>query len=68
MIVMPYYKSGDLVNYITSDFYNIGWKTKLDELRKIIKGLKNIHSVNIIHRDFHSGNIFFGNIARSHAM
>ena len=59
---MPYYKSGDLVNYITSGFYNISWGTKLGDLRKIIEGLINIHNVNIIHRDFHSGNIFFGNI------
>ena len=66
MIVMPYYKSGDLVNYITSDFYNISWETKLGNLRYIITGLKNIHSVNIIHRDFHSGNIFFGTIDKKY--
>ena len=62
MIVMPYYKSGDLVNYITSGFYNISWGTKLGDLRKIIEGLINIHNVNIIHRDFHSENIFFDKI------
>ena len=56
---MPYYKSGDLVNYITSNFYKVSWDTKLYDLRRIITGLVNIHSVNIIHRDFHSGNIFF---------
>ena len=59
---MPYYKSGDLVNYITSGFYNISWGTKLGDLRKIIEGLINIHNVNIIHRDFHSENIFFDKI------
>ena len=60
MIVMPYHETGDLVNYITSDFYNISWTTKLNNLKNIITGLKNIHNVNINHRDFHSGNIFFG--------
>ncbi|GES89974.1 kinase-like domain-containing protein [Rhizophagus clarus] len=60
MIVMPYYKLGDLVNYITNDFYSIDWYTKLEDLYGIIRGLINIHRVNIIHRDFHSGNIFFG--------
>ncbi|RGB36337.1 kinase-like domain-containing protein [Rhizophagus diaphanus] len=50
MIIMPYYNSGDLINYLTNDFYR---------LRDIISGLVNIHSVNILHRDFHSGNIFF---------
>ncbi|PKK75239.1 kinase-like protein [Rhizophagus irregularis] len=60
MILMPYYyNSGDLIHYLSNDFYNINWKTKLCNLRDIIYGLKNIHIVHIIHRDFHSGNIFF---------
>ncbi|GES89981.1 kinase-like domain-containing protein [Rhizophagus clarus] len=61
MIVMPYYRSGDLTNYITNDFYCITWNKKLISLNYIISGLISIHSVNIIHRDFHSGNIFFEN-------
>jgi serine/threonine protein kinase len=59
MIVMPYYDSGDLVHYISSEFYNIKWKVKLKNLKTIANGLINIHSVDIIHRDLHSGNIFF---------
>ena len=59
MIIMPYYESGDLIHHINNDFYNIGWKNKLDNLKEIVNGLINIHDVNIIHRDFHSGNIFF---------
>ena len=60
MIIMPYYSSGDLIHFITKDFYSINWSTKLSALYNIIYGLKNIHSVKIVHRDFHSGNIFFG--------
>src|ERR1700733_2330667 len=59
MIIMLYYEKGDLIKYITNDFYSISWKTKIDRLRDIINGLISIHSVDIIHRDFHSGNIFF---------
>jgi serine/threonine protein kinase len=59
MIIMPYYDSGDLIHYISGDFYNIKWKDKLENLRTIANGLINIHSVDIIHRDLHSGNIFF---------
>ena len=59
MIIMPYYESGDLIHYITNDFYNISWKIKLKNLRGIIIGLGNLHNANIVHRDFHSGNIFF---------
>ena len=62
MIIMSYYESGDLIHYISNDFYNISWRSKLDRLKNIINGLYNIHFVNIIHRDFHSGNIFFGNM------
>jgi serine/threonine protein kinase len=62
MIVMPYYRSGDLIHYITKDFYNISWLTKLYILKNLISGLENIHSVKIVHRDFHSGNIFINNI------
>ncbi|UZO02395.1 uncharacterized protein OCT59_020876 [Rhizophagus irregularis] len=61
MIIMAYYNSGDLIHYLSNDFYNIIWDTKLNNLRYIIYGLKNIHSAHIIHRDFHSGNIFFKN-------
>src|SRR5437763_1450389 len=31
---------------------------KLNTLRNTIIGLKNIHGANIIHKDYHSGNIF----------
>src|SRR2546421_7285415 len=57
MIIMPYYSSGDLIHYITNDFYDVNWINKLFRLRDIIVGLLQIHSVNIVHRDLHSGNI-----------
>jgi serine/threonine protein kinase len=59
MIIMPYYDSGNLIHYISSDFYNIKWVVKLANLETIAGGLIKIHSVDIIHRDLHSGNIFF---------
>ncbi|PKY47693.1 kinase-like protein [Rhizophagus irregularis] len=63
IIIMPYYNSGDLIHYISNDFYNISWETKLKHLWHIAIGLTNIHKAKIVHRDLHSGNIFFdGNI------
>ncbi|RIA91536.1 kinase-like domain-containing protein [Glomus cerebriforme] len=59
MIIMAYYNLGDLTNYINNNFYDMSWYSKLGHLRNIIDGLINIHYANIIHRDFHSGNIFF---------
>ena len=59
MIIMSYYSLGDLINYITKDFYSVSWKKKLENLRMIIDGLYELHFAEIVHRDFHSGNIFF---------
>jgi len=60
IIIMKYYKY-DLKHYITKNFYNINWNTKLKILKNIIKGLDHIHHQKIIHRDFHSGNILYEN-------
>ncbi|EXX60451.1 Bck1p [Rhizophagus irregularis DAOM 197198w] len=62
MIIMPYYREGDLICYISNDFYKINWIEKLGNLKQIANGLFNIHSLEIIHRDLHSGNIFFEDI------
>jgi serine/threonine protein kinase len=59
MIIMPYYNSGDMIHYLSNGFCDISWSKKLHNLWFIIRGLKSIHSVHILHRDLHSGNIFF---------
>ena len=59
MIIMNYCESGDLTHYyINNEFLSIGWYKKLYLLYDIISGLMNIHRVDIIHKDFHGGNIF----------
>ncbi|CAB4421461.1 unnamed protein product [Rhizophagus irregularis] len=63
MIIMPYYDSADLIHYITKNFHSISWATKLWELRKIVGRLIQIHKANIVHRDFHSGNILLNRIS-----
>src|SRR5947207_10761351 len=57
IMIMPYYNSGDLICFITNNTH-INWETKLRLLVEIISGLINIHGVDIVHRDLHSGNIF----------
>ena len=63
MIIMNYYELGDLTHYITNDFFNTSWNDKIKKLFYIIYGLEQIHSANIIHKDYHSGNIFITNIS-----
>jgi serine/threonine protein kinase len=60
---MNYYESGDLIRYITNDFFNTSWNDRLKKLFYIISGLEEIHNANIIHKDYHSGNIFITNVA-----
>jgi len=61
IIIMKYYKLGSLKDYITRNFYNIKWNEKLNILIHIVQGLNHLHNQNIIHRDFHSGNILYEN-------
>src|SRR5687768_14467510 len=58
MIIMEYYESGDLAHYITREFSNISWSNKLDILLNMTRSLNWIHGRKIIHRDYHSGNVF----------
>ncbi|GBC28677.2 kinase-like domain-containing protein [Rhizophagus irregularis DAOM 181602=DAOM 197198] len=57
MLVMDYANGGNLHDYLQKNFINITWKKKINILWEIINGLQHIHDNNIIHRDFHSGNI-----------
>src|SRR6266540_2208257 len=61
IIIMKYYRLGSLKDYITKNFYNIKWNEKLNILEHIAEGLDHIHDQNIIHRDFHIGNILYEN-------
>ncbi|RIA93800.1 kinase-like domain-containing protein [Glomus cerebriforme] len=62
MLVMQYASEGDLHNYLQKEFTNIVWNDgKLNILRQISEGLANMHDVEFVHRDLHSGNILFDN-------
>ncbi|CAG8554054.1 11115_t:CDS:2, partial [Racocetra fulgida] len=57
MMVMEYANGGDLRHYFTYNYRLLSWGQKLRILRDIALGLEVIHSVNLIHRDLHSGNL-----------
>ena len=57
---MRYANDGSLTDYITTkEFKNLKWKDKIEILYRIISGLKTIHQEQLVHHDFHSGNILY---------
>ncbi|RGB35619.1 kinase-like domain-containing protein [Rhizophagus diaphanus] len=56
MVVMDYANKGNLRKNLTSIVEN-NWNRKLFMLYDIISGLNEIHEENLIHCDFHDGNI-----------
>ncbi|GBC06547.1 hypothetical protein RclHR1_00690037 [Rhizophagus clarus] len=57
MMVLEYCDGGNLRNYwINSKNYK-NCKSKIVKLRRVTRGLLDIHNAGFIHKDFHSGNI-----------
>ncbi|RGB42792.1 kinase-like domain-containing protein [Rhizophagus diaphanus] len=59
MMVLEYCKDGNLRNYLNKSEEYIGYRTKLNKLQRIARGLSDIHIAGKVHKDFHSGNILF---------
>src|SRR5207248_4317359 len=57
ILVMRYANDGSLTDYITKNFKILKWKDKIKILYSIISGLNTIHQEQLVHHDFHSGNI-----------
>ncbi|RHZ69942.1 hypothetical protein Glove_276g34 [Diversispora epigaea] len=57
MMVLEYASDGNLREYLKINFNNINWKQKLYNLRELSDRLMNIHKLDIVHQDFHPGNI-----------
>jgi serine/threonine protein kinase len=59
-MVMQYIEGGNLRHYLSNKNRELSLKDKLSHLAKIAQGLKDVHQKNLVHRDFHSGNILKG--------
>ncbi|RGB28595.1 kinase-like domain-containing protein [Rhizophagus diaphanus] len=60
MMVLFYCNNGNLRNYLNKSKEYIGYGLKIFELLLIARGLLDIHNSGKVHKDFHSGNILFG--------
>ncbi|KLL04845.1 MAG: hypothetical protein MRERV_1c097 [Mycoplasmataceae bacterium RV_VA103A] len=56
-MVMEYIKDGNLRQVLQKNANNLGLESKLGCLLDIAEGLNKIHQQNLVHCDFHSGNI-----------
>ncbi|RHZ80169.1 hypothetical protein Glove_139g303 [Diversispora epigaea] len=57
MMVLEYASEGNLREYLKINFNNINWEQKLLYLWSLSFNLMNIHELDIVHQDFHPGNI-----------
>ncbi|MCE8163163.1 MAG: serine/threonine-protein kinase [Candidatus Moeniiplasma glomeromycotorum] len=57
VMVMSYMEGGNLRQYLQNKVGDLSFKNKLGKLSVIVSGLNSIHEQNLVHRDFHSGNI-----------
>ncbi|RIA86739.1 kinase-like domain-containing protein [Glomus cerebriforme] len=60
-MVLQYAKCGDFNDWIYYNYKDFNWKCKIIVLNEISNGLKIIHQKQMVHRDFHTGNILFNN-------
>ncbi|MDW3631938.1 MAG: protein kinase [Nitrososphaeraceae archaeon] len=61
MIVMEFAPLGSLRTYMNDNFNSMTWQDKIKSLWSISKGLYYLHDKNLIHQDFHPGNLLFSN-------
>ena len=61
MMILQFIDKGNLRSVLSSNFNNILWNDKIKNLYWIIHDLKNLHELGNFHKDFHSGNILYGN-------
>src|SRR3954449_4968094 len=57
IMVLEYIEGGNFNDWINKNSKNFNWVNKLMTLSNILSGLREIHQKQMVHRDFHTGNI-----------
>jgi serine/threonine protein kinase len=50
---------GNFYSWMNNNYECFNWKIKIQILYSIARGLKDVHEKQMVHRDFHTGNILF---------
>ena len=56
-MILQFVDKGNLRSVLSSNFNNILWKDKINNLTSITYDLRSLHELGYFHKDFHSGNI-----------
>ncbi|CAG8785109.1 34377_t:CDS:2 [Gigaspora margarita] len=59
ILVTEFMDRGNMRDYLRDNSIDLSWNTRLKILLGITTGLMNIHNNELIHCDFHSGNLLF---------
>ncbi|RHZ88737.1 hypothetical protein Glove_21g104 [Diversispora epigaea] len=62
IMVLEYMPDGNLRDYLKNHFDNINWNDKLFLLFEIAYNFRGFHNLDIVHQDFHPGNILLDNL------
>ncbi|POG74632.1 kinase-like domain-containing protein [Rhizophagus irregularis DAOM 181602=DAOM 197198] len=62
MMVLYYCSFGNLRDYLNKSKNYINYKSKIDKLQQIARGLLDVHNSGKVHKDFHSGNILYNGV------
>ncbi|RGB39973.1 kinase-like domain-containing protein, partial [Rhizophagus diaphanus] len=61
VMVLDYAEGGNLYNWVNKYYNKLDWSYNIKALISIIEGLEKVHQENMVHRDFHTGNILLMN-------
>ncbi|CAB4440495.1 unnamed protein product [Rhizophagus irregularis] len=61
IMVFEYAEGGDFNNYLNKNYEKFDWFNGLSVLNNIARSLNGIHQKQMVHCDFHTGNILFMN-------
>jgi serine/threonine protein kinase len=59
IMVLEYAEGGNFSDWMKKYYKDFEWKNKIEALSDIINGLMDIHQNQMVHCDFHTGNILF---------